>query len=96
MAQRRNALAAQAWQTHAARMAMAAAPRAGGARCRRTAGPCAFLAALLLPTSLGLNNGLLRTPPMGFSDACLGGAEDTRPAPAQNPFARPDLCGAHS
>ena len=26
----------------------------------------------------GLNNGMLRTPVMGFSDACLGGGESTR------------------
>lgn len=45
---------------------------------------------LLLPTLLqqpcpaaALNNGRLRTPPLGFSDACLGGAENTRLSAAQ-------------
>lgn len=38
------------------------------------------VAILLLSTtaSHSLDNGMLRTPAMGFSDACLGGAEDTR------------------
>ena len=45
---------------------------------------------LLLPVLLqqpcpaaALNNGRLRTPPLGFSDACLGGGENTRLSAAQ-------------
>ena len=33
---------------------------------------------LLLPGVIALDNGQLRTPPLGFSDACLGGGESTR------------------
>ena len=33
---------------------------------------------LLIDSAQGLNNGQLRTPALGFSDACLGGAENTR------------------
>jgi hypothetical protein len=37
---------------------------------------CALL--LLLLSVDGLNNGVARTPPMGFSDSCLGGTESDR------------------
>tara|TARA_B110000208_G_scaffold4136_1_gene5458 strand:- start:181 stop:2292 length:2112 start_codon:yes stop_codon:yes gene_type:complete len=36
------------------------------------------LVSVFIAAAFGLNNGLLRTPPMGFSDACLGGGENTR------------------
>ena len=54
----------------------------------RARGAMAFmmrLAQLLggVTCGLALNNGRLRTPPMGFSDACLGGGENTRLGSAQ-------------
>ena len=36
------------------------------------------LLAVAVRETAALDNGQLRTPPMGFSDACLGGAENTR------------------
>jgi|EP01047_Picozoa_sp_COSAG01_P014933 alpha-galactosidase len=63
---------------------MAAPPIAVGAGAVQPQ-PTAYLTTLLLLLggTAALDNGLLRTPPMGFSDACLGGGESTRLGAAQ-------------
>ena len=57
-------------------------PAATGGDGREVATASVLRAALLLltlsTTALALDNGRLRTPAMGFSDACLGGTEHTR------------------
>ena len=40
--------------------------------------PPLLVSLLLVNSALGLDNGQLRTPALGFSDACLGGGESTR------------------
>jgi|EP01046_Picozoa_sp_COSAG06_P007156 alpha-galactosidase len=39
---------------------------------------CRWLLLFLAESAAALDNGRLRTPALGFSDACLGGAENTR------------------